>query len=90
MIDKSELSINQIIIEIKKHIIDNYPSDYHLENLPLSKSLVELDIIDSYGVVQLVLFLEENWKIQINDEEVSKEHMGSINKMANLVYSKLI
>ena len=39
-------------------------------------------------MVELVSFIEKKFKITINDEEITKEKFGSINKMTNLIYSK--
>lgn len=85
---KQELfkTVNHILID---YIIDNYPSDFNKKNLPLDKSLLDLDILDSYGVIQLVLFIETNWNIEILDEEITREKMGSINKMVELITQKI-
>ena len=60
-----------------------------MQSLPLDKSLVELGYIDSFGVIDLVTYLENKWKVKIENDEITKEKFGSINKMINLVYSKL-
>lgn len=66
----------------------NHPSNVDFSSIPLDESLLELGIIDSYGVVELVDFLEQTWDITISDHEITKEKMGSINKMALLVQDK--
>ena len=55
----------------------------------LNESLVELGYIDSFGVIDLVTYLENKWKVKIENAEITKEKFGSISKMINLVYSKL-
>ena len=65
------------------------PKDFDMASLPRDQSLVELGILDSFGVVELIEFLEQTWRITIADDEITKERMGSINKMAGLVKSKL-
>ena len=64
------------------------PLGYQLETLPRDQSLVELGILDSFGIIELVEFLEQRWKISIDDADLTKERMGSINKMARLVIEK--
>ena len=59
-----------------------------MQNIPMDKSLVELGYIDSFGIVDLVTYLENKWKIKIQNEEITKDQFGSINKMINLVYKK--
>tara|TARA_B100001123_G_C15165545_1_gene969257 strand:- start:151 stop:414 length:264 start_codon:yes stop_codon:yes gene_type:complete len=61
-----------------------------MQSLPLDKSLVELGYIDSFGIVDLVTYLENKWKIKIENEEITKDQFGSINKMVNLVYEKYV
>ena len=46
--------------------------------------------MDSFGVVDIVVFLEGQFSISINDDEITKELFGSINKMASLVENKLV
>lgn len=53
--------------------------------IPLDKSLLEAGIIDSFGIIEMIAFLEKEWTIKIRDEDITKEKMGSINKMAQLV-----
>ena len=50
---------------------------------------MELGYLDSFGIIELVTFLEKKYKISILDEELTKEIFGSINKMANLVLKKI-
>ena len=57
--------------------------------VPLEESLMELGILDSFGVVELVSYIEGHWSIQILDSEITKEKFGGINKMASLIASKL-
>jgi len=59
-----------------------------MQSIPMDKSLVELGYIDSFGIVDLVTYLENKWKIKIENEEITKDQFGSINKMINLVYKK--
>ena len=74
---------------IIEFVLSNFISPYTRETIPLDESLVELDVIDSYGVVELVAFLEDNWSITIDDEEITRETMGSVNKMVHLLQWKL-
>ena len=64
------------------------PSLNKIKEIPLDKSLVELGYMDSFGVIDTVTFIENKWKIKIEDDELSKEKFGSINKMVNLIYQK--
>lgn len=80
-----EKTVQNAIIE---YVLDNHITSYTKESIPMDESLVELGVIDSYGVVELVDYLERNWTISIEDSEITREKMGSINKMTTLVLSK--
>ena len=60
------------------------------EELSISNddSLLESGTIDSTGILELVLFLEENFSISIEDEELIPQNLDSINKIADFVTSK--
>ena len=81
-----DTTIRAAIIE---YVITNFIGPFTAETMPLDESLVELEVIDSYGVVELVAYLEETWSIAIADEEITREKMGSVNKMVALVQEKL-
>ena len=81
-------TIPSLMEELSNYIVMNHPSVYGLETLPQEESLVELGVLDSYGVIELVEFIEETWSCRIEDEEISREKMGSIRKMAVLIASK--
>ena len=79
--------------EIEKDLIrylkNGNPILDKMKDVPLNESLVELGYIDSFGVIDLVTYLENKWKVKIENAEITKEKFGSISKMINLVYSKL-
>ena len=74
---------------LSTYILTDHPSEYERETLPQEESLVELGVLDSYGVIELVEFIETQWNCHIEDEELTKEQMGSIRKMAVLIASKV-
>ena len=51
-------------------------------------SFLEQDIIDSVGVMELVLFVEETFSLAVNDHEVTPYNFDSVNKLARFVRSK--
>jgi acyl carrier protein len=52
-------------------------------------SFLESGIIDSTGVLELVLFLEGKFSIRVADEEVVPENLDSISRIAKYVTTKL-
>jgi len=84
------MNIEKIRSEIIDYLKIGNPMIAELEDIPLDQSLVELGYMDSFGVVDIVVFLEGQYSILIDDDEITKEKFGSINKMASLVSNKLI
>ena len=79
---------NEILSEIVNYLKSGNPIFAQLDEIPLDESLVQLGYIDSFGVIDLVTFLEGTYNIQILDDEITKEKFGSINKMVALIIEK--
>lgn len=45
--------------------------------------------IDSLVLMQLVAFLEEEFAVEIDDVEITKEHFATVHKIGELVRSKV-
>ena len=82
------MDTDEIIKEIKEYILENNPAIDADTELPLDDSLLELGIIDSFGVVELIAFVEVRWAIKILDSEITKEKFGSLRKMVQLIEEK--
>lgn len=81
-----DTSIGTVLID---YVLDNHVCSFDKDSIPLDESLLELGVLDSYGVVELVSFMETAWSIAIEDAEITKAKMGSINKMVALIQEKL-
>ena len=74
---------------VKDFIVENFlfgdekGLDYHT-------SFLENAIIDSTGVLELVEFLESDFKITISDDEILPENLDSINNIVNFLDKKNI
>lgn len=52
-------------------------------------SFLEHGIVDSTGVLELVLFVEETFDLMVNDDEITRDNFDSVNKLANFIQQKL-
>ncbi|MBN2038782.1 MAG: acyl carrier protein [Spirochaetes bacterium] len=57
-------------------------------NLAPDQSLLESGIIDSTGVLELVMFIEEKYSVTIDDEELIPENLDGINNIVNFLKNK--
>ena len=74
--------------DVKKFIMDNFMMGRDPDELTDSGSLLEMNIIDSTGVLELVGFLEETFEITIEDDELVPENLDSINRIADFINRK--
>lgn len=80
--------MNPVEAEIRTFIIDElgWPGEHG--SLDESTPVLDGDVIDSMGVYELATFLEQQYGIEILDEEVLPENFGSISALARLVDAK--
>jgi acyl carrier protein len=52
-------------------------------------SFLQEGIIDSVGVLELVLFVEETFGVTVNDQEITPDNFDSVNKLAGYIRSKV-
>ncbi len=73
--------------KIKSFIVENFlfGNDDGLEN---DTSFLEEGIIDSTGVLELITFLEEEFSIAVEDDELVPENLDSIDNVAAFVLRK--
>lgn len=51
-------------------------------------SFLENGVIDSMNVIELVLFLEQQFGIQVADQEIIPDNFDSIQQLTNFIQSK--
>jgi len=59
------------------------------ENLNNHTSFIEDGIVDSTGILELVAFLEETFRIHVEDEELIPENLDCISSVERYVLSKM-
>lgn len=74
--------------QIRQFILDNFMMGRDPGELKNSGSLLEMNIIDSTGVLELVGFLEESFEITIEDDELIPENLDSLDKIENFIKRK--
>jgi acyl carrier protein len=72
----------------KEFIIENFLFG-NADGLNDETSFLEEGIIDSTGVLELITFLEEEFAIKVDDEELIPENLDSINNVVAFLENKL-
>jgi acyl carrier protein len=73
--------------KIREFIVENFLFG-SANGLNDDTSFLDEGIIDSTGVLELVTFLEENFKIRVDDEELIPENLDSINNVSAYLKQK--
>jgi len=79
---------DEIVAVLVSYLRETSPLARERGQMPLHQSLYELGILDSFGIVELVAFIESRWSIDILDSELTKEMFSGIDKMARLIGNK--
>jgi acyl carrier protein len=74
--------------KIRYFIIENFLFG-KADGLKDETSFLEEGLIDSTGVLELVTFLEEEFNVKVEDDELIPENLDSINNVANYLQKKL-
>lgn len=60
-----------------------------ITHLAESDDLVDSDIMDSLGIMKLILFLETTYPVKIADEDLTLENFSSIDTIYSFLLSKM-
>ena len=72
--------------ELRQYVIDNFLFGQGGSELKNDDSFMERGIVDSTGVLELVAFLEEQFQVKVEDEDLIPANLDSINNL--LLYLK--
>lgn len=75
--------------EVRNFVVENFLFGENPESLLNNDSFLETGIIDSTGVLELVAFVEDNYSVEVNDDELIPENLDSIDRLINFIESKL-
>jgi len=76
------------VAKIRTFIFDNFLFDAKEEDLANDASFLDQGIIDSTGVLELVEWLEDDFGLTIDDEELIPENLDSVNNLAGFIAQK--
>jgi acyl carrier protein len=81
-------TIDPIGSTIKAHILEQFLPDADPDELTETTPLISGGILDSLATVRLVMFLEEQFHIEVHAYEVNPENLESLERMASFVRDK--
>ena len=75
--------------QIRQYVADNFL--FSDDGYPLSDdaSFLEEGIVDSTGVLELVMFVEETFNVTVEDDEIVPENLDSVAQLAAYIRRKV-
>ncbi len=77
----------EIKAQLKQFFKDNFMVEFNGE-ISDSDSFLENGVIDSTGVLELVLFLEETFEFKVGDDEIIPENLDTFDNIEAFVKTK--
>ncbi|MBA3315011.1 MAG: acyl carrier protein [Planctomycetota bacterium] len=79
---------SKIKSDLRKFFSESFGFNESVDVLDDAESLKDAGIVDSFGVMSLVTFLEETYDIQVKDEEVLPENLDTVDRITDYVMRK--
>jgi acyl carrier protein len=73
---------------LRKYILENYLFTEDDSELNNTDSFLDLGIIDSTGIMEVVLFIEMEFDIEVDDEELLPENLDTINNLVKFIATR--
>lgn len=74
--------------DLRQFITEKFFFSSEVNSLEDTDSFMEKGIIDSTGVLELLEFVEDKFKIRVEDEEIIPDNLDSLNNLASFIKRK--
>jgi acyl carrier protein len=74
---------------IQEWITEHFPLAKE-RNVGMADSLLDSGIVDSLGTLDIILFLEEEFGVAVDEDEMVADHFETVESITQLVVSKLV
>ena len=78
-----------VIGDVRDYISNTMLVGLSDQPIEADESLVQLGVVDSTGVLDLVEFLQQKFGITIDDTEITLENLDTLNAIGGFVHRKL-
>jgi acyl carrier protein len=80
----------QVREQIRNYIAETFLFSDNGFNMSDDVSFLDEGIIDSMGVLELIMFTEETFNISVEDDEIKPENFDSVNKLYDYIQRKTL
>ena len=77
-----------VVSDVEEFIVREIALGRGIDSVAHDRDLLDGGVIDSLGIVQLISFLEENYGIKVDDDDLDPENFRSLDSIAVLVEKK--
>lgn len=77
-----------ILDNIERFMLDQIAIGVGIRSLAPDEDLLDLGLIDSLGIMKLIVFIEDSFGVRIEDSEIVPENFQSLSQMARFVEQK--
>jgi acyl carrier protein len=81
---------DDIRTEIRNFIVENFLFGDESQPLPDDLSLIENDLVDSTGILELVGFIEEHFGVKVEDADLVPANLDSIGRIVAFIGRKRV
>lgn len=81
---------DDIRMEIRNFIVENFLFGDESQELPDDLSLIENDLVDSTGILELVSFVEEHFGVKVEDSDLVPANLDSIGRIVAFISRKRV
>ena len=74
--------------QIRDYILENYLFTDDQSALVNEDSFLEKGILDSTGILEMIYFIEDEFGVKVEDEEMVPENLDSVNNLVAFVGRK--
>ncbi len=75
--------------EIRRFVVENFMFGQDDGGLSDDDSLMDTGVMDSTSLIELILFLEERYRIRVEDDDLTQSNLDSVRDVGRFVEAKL-
>ncbi len=70
---------------VRNFILENIAESSNGNGIGDAESLLDTGVLDSFGIMKLLSFLEEQFQMQLDSQELMPENFDTINAISHLI-----
>jgi acyl carrier protein len=75
--------------DLRQFLTDNFILDQDANALPSNESLTRSGVLDSMGVLELIMFIEERFGVTVPDEDTLPANLDTVDSIVRYVQERL-